>query len=45
LGQARLAKNILLVKRGLVVINEVETCPAWLGKGNMLWGVGWVRLG
>jgi len=49
LGQVRLGyrleMNDLLVKRGLFGINEGESCPEGLGRGNMLWGVGWVRLG
>jgi len=44
LGQIRLAINALLVKKGLGCINEGETCPARLGRGNMLGVVGWVWL-
>jgi len=36
----------LLVKRGeLNEIGEGETCPAGLGRGNMLWGRGLVGSG
>jgi len=44
LGQIRLAINALLVKKGVGCINEGETCPARLGRGNMLGVVGWVWL-
>jgi len=26
-------------------VREGETCPTGLGRGNMLLGVGWVRIG
>jgi len=46
MGSANSDPRALLVRKGgLVGINEGETFPAGLGRGNMLWGVVWVRLG
>jgi len=46
LGSAGPNPRALLVKwGGLFGIDDGETCPAGLGRGNMLKGVDWVRLG
>jgi len=44
-NQVRQLQTNIRFKGGLIGIDEVETCPAGLGRGKHALGVGWVSLG